>query len=274
MFVWMSRQCGSSQQAIHFAAQAVMSGAQDIVIAGGVESMTRVPMGLVTNGLPRKNGLGFYMSQNLTDKYKVEFSQFMGAEMMAKNYDLSLEDLTNFSVESHRRAVQATAGVCFFCWCVVLFLLWLIFFTDELFSPDGLFDNEILPLQAKIYNPKDGSLVELDEMHTVDEGMRANATFDMIHGVKPIQEGGLISAANASQICDGASGVLIVNEKGLKMLGSNVKPIARIHHMSVMGHDPVIMLEAPLPATTRALQKAGLSIDDIDVFEVNEAFAR
>lgn len=150
----------------------------------------------------------------------------------------------------------------------------MIFFTDELFSPDGLFDNEILALQAKIYNPKDGTLVELDEMHTVDEGMRANATFDMIHGVKPIQEGGLISAANASQICDGASGVLIVNEKGLKMLGSNVKPIARIHHMSVMGHDPVIMLEAPLPATTRALQKAGLSIDDIDVFEVNEAFAR
>jgi acetyl-CoA C-acetyltransferase len=139
---------------------------------------------------------------------------------------------------------------------------------------DGLFDNEILPLQAKLYNPKEGTLVELDEMHTVDEGMRADATFEMIHGVKPIQEGGLISAANASQICDGASGVLVVNEKGLKLLGSSVKPLARIHHMSVMGHDPVIMLEAPLPATTLAMKKAGMSLDDIDLFEVNEAFAR
>ena len=111
-------------------------------------------------------------------------------------------------------------------------------------------------------------------MHTVDEGMRVNATFEMIHGVKPIQEGGMISAANASQICDGASGVLIVNDNGLKSLGSNVKPLARIHHMSVVGHDPVIMLEAPLPATHAAMKKAGMSLNDIDVFEVNEAFAR
>ncbi len=138
----------------------------------------------------------------------------------------------------------------------------------------GLFNNEILGLKSKIYNPKDGSLTELDEMHTVDEGIRMNATFDMIHGVKPIQEGGMISAANASQICDGASGVLIVNEKGLKLLGSKVQPIARIHHMSVIGHDPVIMLEAPLPGTDRAMQKAGMRLSDIDVFEVNEAFAR
>lgn len=209
--------------------------------------MTRVPMFLATVGLPRKNGLGFYMSDHLTDKYKVEFSQFLGAEMMAKKYDLTQEDLTKYSVESHHRAAQATA--------------------------DGLFDNEILPLQAKIYNPKENTMVALDEMHTVDEGMRPNATIDMIHGVKPIQEGGFITAANASQICDGASGVLVVNEKGLKMLGSNVRPMARIHHMSVMGHDPVIMLEAPLPATSRALEKAGLSLNDIDVFEVNEAFA-
>lgn len=244
----MDRQCGSSQQAIHFAAQAVMSGCQDIVIAAGVESMTRVPMGVATNVLPRKNGLGFYMSDSLMKKYdEVEFSQFIGAEMMAKKYDLSQEDLSNFSVESHRRAAKATS--------------------------DGLFDNEILPLQAKIYNPKDGSYFELDEMHSVDEGMRPNANFDMINGVKPIQEGGMISAANASQICDGASGVLIVNEKGLKLLGSNVKPLARIHHMSVIGHDPVIMLEAPLPATHHALKKSGMNLADIDLFEVNEAFA-
>ena len=104
--------------------------------------------------------------------------------------------------------------------------------------------------------------------------MRANVTHDMINGVKPIVEGGLISAANASQICDGASGVLIVNEKGLKLLGSRVVPMARIHHMSVLGHDPVIMLEAPLPATDRAMQRAGMRLDDIDLFEVNEAFAR
>ena len=137
-----------------------------------------------------------------------------------------------------------------------------------------MFANEILPLQARTYNPKDGSLVLLDELHTLDEGIRSGATFDMIHGVKPIQEGGMISAANASQICDGASGVLVVNDNGLKLLGSRVEPLARIHHMSVMGHDPVIMLEAPLPATLRAVEKAGMRLDDIDLFEVNEAFAR
>jgi acetyl-CoA C-acetyltransferase len=131
-----------------------------------------------------------------------------------------------------------------------------------------------LPLQARLFNPKDGVRVELDELHSVDEGMRGNATFDMIHSVKPIMEGGLISAANASQICDGASGVLIVNDKGLRLLGSRVVPLARVHHMSVLGHDPVIMLEAPLPATHLALKKAGMSLDDIDLFEVNEAFAR
>ena len=104
--------------------------------------------------------------------------------------------------------------------------------------------------------------------------MRRNASFDLIHGVAPIAEGGLISAANASQICDGASGVLIVNDKGLKLLGSRVVPMARIHHMSVLGHDPVIMLEAPLPATDHAVKRAGMRLDDIDLFEVNEAFAR
>ena len=114
----------------------------------------------------------------------------------------------------------------------------------------------------------------LNEKHYNDEGIRFDATFDSIHSVKPIQEGGLISAATASQICDGASGLLVVNDNGLKHLKDDVTPIARIHHMSVLGHDPVIMLEAPLPATDHALKKAGLSINDIDAFEVNEAFAR
>lgn len=242
----IDRQCGSSQQALHFAAQAVMSGVQDIVIAAGVESMSRVPLGM-TYQLAQKNGLGFYMSDRLLEKYGVEFSQFMGAEMMAKKYEITQEELTQYSLESHMRAAKATK--------------------------DGLFDNEILPLDAIVYNHKEQTLNNLNEKHYNDEGIRFDATFDSIHSVKPIQEGGLISAATASQICDGASGLLVVNDNGLKHLKDDVTPIARIHHMSVLGHDPVIMLEAPLPATDHALKKAGLSINDIDAFEVNEAFA-
>ncbi|MDQ8732280.1 acetyl-CoA C-acetyltransferase [Bradyrhizobium sp. LHD-71] len=234
----IDRQCGSSQQALHFAAQAVMAGSMDVVIAAGVESMTRVPMGLPAS-LPAKNGFGHYKSGEIEKRYpNIEFSQFTGAEMMAKKYDLSKEELDQYSYESHQRAIAATQG--------------------------GLFKDEIVPLPI---TRADGT----SDTHSIDEGIRFDATLEGIRGVKLIAEGGRITAASASQICDGASGVMVVNEKGLKSLG--LTPMARIHHMSVLGHDPVIMLEAPLPATKRALDKAGMTIDDIDLFEVNEAFA-
>ncbi|HET7834494.1 MAG TPA: acetyl-CoA C-acetyltransferase [Variovorax sp.] len=236
----VDRQCGSSQQALHFAAQAVMSGSMDAVIAAGVESMTRVPM-FTPNALPAKAGLGTYMSPAMQRRYPgVEFSQFTGAEMIAKNYGLTKDMLDRYAFESHKRAIAATR--------------------------EQLFADEIVPVEVRL---ADGS--GSGEMHTVDEGIRFEATLEGIAGVKLIAEGGRCTAATASQICDGASGVLVVNERGLKALG--VKPLARIHHMSVMGHDPVIMLEAPIPATARALAKAGMKIDDIDLYEVNEAFA-
>jgi len=234
----VDRQCGSSQQALHFAAQAVMSGAMDVVIAAGVEGMTRVPMGLASS-LPAKNGFGHYKSPNIEARYpNIVFSQFTGAEMMAEKYGLSKDDLDRYAYESHQRAIAATQA--------------------------GKFKDEIIPLKI---TRADGST----DTHTIDEGIRFDSTLDGIRGVKLIQEGGKLTAASASQICDGASGVMVVNEKGLKSLG--VKPMARIHHMTMMGGDPVIMLEAPLPATERALKKAGMSIGDIDLFEVNEAFA-
>jgi acetyl-CoA C-acetyltransferase len=234
----IDRQCGSSQQALHFAAQAVMSGTMDCVIAAGVESMTRVPMGLASQ-LPAKNGFGHYKSPGIEKAYpNVMFSQFTGAEMMAEKYGLSKDELDTYSYNSHQRAIAATQA--------------------------GKFKDEIVSLQI---TRADGST----DTHHIDEGIRFDASLDGIKGVKLIAENGKHTAASASQICDGASGVMVVNERGLKSLG--VKPLARIHHMTMMGGDPVIMLDAPLHATKRALEKAGMSIDDIDLFEVNEAFA-
>ena len=236
----LDRQCGSSQQALHFAAQAVMSGTMDVVIACGVESMTRVPM-FTPSALPQKAGMGTYMSPAMQRRYPgVEFSQFMGAEMIATKYGLSKDALDRYALLSHRRAIAATHS--------------------------GAFAREILPLEARM---ADGSVGE--GPHTVDEGIRFEATLDSIAAVKRLAPDGVITAANASQICDGASGVMVVSERGLKALG--VAPLARVHHLSVLGHDPVVMLEAPLPATERALKKAGMTIDAIDLFEVNEAFA-
>ncbi|MEB2318853.1 MAG: acetyl-CoA C-acetyltransferase [Pseudomonadota bacterium] len=236
----VDRQCGSSQQALHFAAQAVMSGTQDIVIAAGVESMTRVPMGL-PGSLPAKNGFGTYMSPEIQARYPgPAFSQFTGAEMMAKKYELEKAELDAFALRSHQLARRATEA--------------------------KAFDDEIVPVAVKL---ADGT--PTDEMHVVDEGIRFDATLEGIAGVKLIAEGGRLTAATASQICDGAAGVMVVSERGLKQLG--VQPLARIHHMSVMGHDPVIMLEAPIPATERALARAGMKLGDIDLYEVNEAFA-
>jgi acetyl-CoA C-acetyltransferase len=236
----IDRQCGSSQQALHFAAQAVMSGAMDVVIAAGVESMTRVPM-FTPSALPQKEGLGFYQSPAVNRRYHdIVFSQFVGAEMMAKKYGFSREDLDSYALQSHMRAKQARLS--------------------------GAFEREILPIAML-----DDEGEPTGQFHAEDEGIRMDASLESIAAVKLLQPDGVISAANASQICDGASGVIVVNERGLKAL--NVQPMARVHTMSVMGHDPVIMLEAPIPATERALKKANLHIDQIDLYEVNEAFA-
>ncbi len=228
--VSIDRQCGSSQQALQFAAQAVMSGTQDVVIAAGVESMTRVPMGTATQ-LPLKAGIGTGpWSQRIKDRYGVsQFSQFTGAQMMADKYGFSREQLDAFALESHRRAAAATR--------------------------QGAFADEIVPLGE----------------HTVDEGIRYDATAQAMASVKPIVEGGKIAATNASQICDGASGVLVVSERALKAHG--LKPRARIHGLGVSAGDPVIMLEEPIPATCKALARSGMKIGDIDLYEVNEAFA-
>ena len=234
----VDRQCGSSQQALQFAAQAVMSGTMDVVIAAGVESMTRVPMGL-SAALPAQNGFGTYMSPGIQEQYpNIQFSQFIGAEMVAKKYGLNRDQLDEYSFQSHQRAIAATQA--------------------------GAFKNEIVAIEVT-----DAEGVKT--LHTVDEGIRFEASLEGIKGVKLLREDGSLTAASSSQICDGASGVMIVSEKGLKELG--VKPLARIHHMSLLGHDPVIMLEAPLPATERALKRAGMTGDDIDLFAVNEAFA-
>ena len=238
----IDRQCGSSQQALHFAAQAVMSGSMDIVIAAGVESMTHVPMGLPAT-LALKHGFGSYMSPAMQARYpNVQFSQFAGAEMLAVKYELARDDLDDYALRSHRRASVA--------------------------SQVGHFDAEILKLQQRT---AEGEATE--EVHGTDEGIRFDATRESIGAVKLLHEGGRHTAATASQICDGAAALLLVNERGLKSLGASAKPLARVHQMTVLGHDPVVMLEAPIPATPVALRKAGLRLDDIDLFEINEAFA-
>jgi acetyl-CoA C-acetyltransferase len=236
--VSVDRQCGSSQQALHFAAQAVISESMDCVIAGGVESMTRVPMGLAAT-LPQQHGFGRYEGERLQKRYPgVVFSQFTGAEAIARKYDIDKEELDEFAFGSQQKAARAARA--------------------------GAFEGEIVPLSGL---SKDG----IPELHGIDEGIRFDATRDALRTLKLIQEGGRLTAGSASQICDGASAVLIANERGLKALG--LDPMARIHHMSVCGGDPVVMLEAPLAATRRALKRAGMTIDEIDLYEVNEAFA-
>ena len=237
--VTIDRQCGSSQQAIQFAAQAVMSGTQDVVVASGVESMTRVPMGLPFT-LPLQHGIGTGpFSQRIRDRFGVAmFSQFDGAEMIAEKYQFRKEELDAFALDSHLKAARATE--------------------------EGAFDDEIVPL--KIVD-QDGN----ESLHRRDEGIRRDATLESIASVKLLREGGKISAANASQICDGASGAIVVSERALKEHG--LEPMARIVNLTVTGGDPVIMLEEVIPATKRALDRAGMKIGDIDLYEVNEAFA-
>jgi len=235
--VTIDRQCGSSQQAMQFAAQAVMSGTQDVVIAAGVESMTRVPMGS-TFKLFYDAGLGKSKSPGLEEKYPgIVFNQFAGAEMIAKKHGFSREVLDEFSLGSHRKAVAATQA--------------------------GKFRDEIVGIEIETPEGK--------EVHNADEGIRYDASAEGMAGVKMLAEGGALTAASASQICDGASAVLIVSAEALKKY--NLKPMARIVNLTVTAGDPVVMLEEPLFATDKALKKAGLSIDDIDLYEVNEAFA-
>ena len=235
--VSIDRQCGSSQQSIQFAAQGVMSGTQDIVLAHGIESMTRVPMGS-TFKLFKDAGLGINKSERLEEAYPgVQFSQFMGAEMIVEKHGQTKEELDRFSFESHQKAQKATEA--------------------------GAFDNEIVPVEIETPEGK--------EMHKVDEGIRFDASLEAMQALDPLQEGGAISAANASQICDGSSAVLICSEQALKDHG--LKPRARIVNLTVTAGDPVIMLEEPLFATDRALDRAGMKIGDIDLYEVNEAFA-
>ena len=235
----VDRQCGSSQQALHFAAATVMSGQMDVVIAAGVESMTRVPMGS-SGKAAHEAGLGSpFGGPAMKARYPgIQFSQFTGAEMLAKKHDLSKDDLDAYGYESQRRAIAATQA--------------------------GAFKDEIVAVEVELPGGE-------REAHTVDEGIRFDASLDAIRGVKLIQENGRLTAATSSQICDGASGVMVVNERGLKALG--LAPLARIHHMTVVGEDPVIMLEAPIGATRRALERTGMRLDDIDLYEVNEAFA-
>ncbi len=232
--VTIDRQCGSSQQALHFAAQAVMSGTQDIVIAAGVESMTRVPMGIPTI-LAMQAGIGVGpWSEAIKDRYGVvEFSQFTGAEMMVDKYGFDRAALDAFAVESHAKAAAA--------------------------SDSGAFEAEIVPLAVD------------SGVHERDEGIRPDASMASLANLKTIAPEGRITAGNASQICDGASGVMVVSEAALALHG--LTPLARIDNLTVTAGDPVIMLDEPINATRRALARSGRHMDEIDLYEVNEAFA-
>ncbi|KAB8188845.1 acetyl-CoA C-acetyltransferase [Nonomuraea phyllanthi] len=227
--VTIDRQCGSSQQAIHFAAQGVMSGTQDLVVAGGVESMSIVPMGASITAALEK-GMPFPFGQKWGERYgKQEISQFRGAELMCEKWGYTRDVLEQYALESHQRAAKAIAN--------------------------GHFKDQIAPING----------VE------DDEGPRADTTLEKMASLKTLKEGGQITAATSSQISDGSGAVLIASEQAVKDHG--LTPRARIHQLALMGDDPVYMLTAPIPATRRALKKAGMSMADIDVVEINEAFA-
>jgi acetyl-CoA C-acetyltransferase len=227
--VTIDRQCGSSQQAVHFAAQAVMSGTQDLVVAAGVENMSMVPMGS-TVVLPHEKGMPGPFGRGWRDRYgDQEISQFRGAQLVCEKWGLKRSQLEEFSLESHQRAVRAI---------------------DE-----GRFDREITPVGGV----------------TTDEGPRRDTSLEKMAELKPLREGWELTAATASQISDGAAAVLIASEDAVERGGFT--PRARIHALTVTGSDPVFMLTGPIPATEQALAKGKLSVDDIDVFEVNEAFA-
>ncbi|TDC03994.1 acetyl-CoA C-acetyltransferase [Nonomuraea longispora] len=227
--VTIDRQCGSSQQSIHFAAQGVLSGTQDLVVAAGVESMSIVPMGASITAALEK-GMPFPFGEMWVGRYgKQEISQFRGAELMCEKWGYTREVLEQYAFESHQRAAKAIANG---------------YFRDQIAPVNGVED---------------------------DEGPRADTTLEKMAGLKTLKEGGQITAATSSQISDGSGAVLIASEQAVREHG--LTPRARIHQLALMGDDPVYMLTAPIPATQRALKKAGMSIGDIDVVEINEAFA-
>jgi len=229
--VTIDRQCGSSQQAVHFAAQAVMSGTSDLVVAGGVQNMSAIP---ISSAMTLAEPLGFTDpfsgSKGWVARYgDQEISQFRGAEMIAEKWDISREDMEHFALQSHERAAAATDA--------------------------GHFDNEIVPF---------GDVV-------ADEGFRRGTTMEKMAKLQPLEEGGRLTAALASQISDGATALLVASEQAVKQ--HDLKPRARVHHISVRADDPVFMLTAPIAATRYALEKAGMRLDEMDAVEINEAFA-
>ena len=228
--VTIDRQCGSSQQAVHFAAQGVMSGTQDLVIAAGLQNMSMIPISsAMTVAEPMGFTDPFTGSEGWVARYGTqEVSQFRGAEMIAEKWDISRDDMEAFAIESHTRAIRA--------------------------REEGRFDNEIVPLNGL----------------TFDEGPR-EPNVEKIRSLKTLVEGGRVTAAVASQISDASAAMLIASEQAVKDHG--LKPRARIHHLSVRADDPIFMLSAPIPATRYALDKAGMTLDDIDLIEINEAFA-
>ena len=229
--VTIDRQCGSSQQAVHFAAQAVMSGTQDIVVAGGVQNMTQIP---IASAMLAARELGFSDpfsgSEGWVARYgKTPVSQFSSAEMIAEKWKISRKDMEEFALTSHNRALAAVDG--------------------------GYFEREIVPYKQV----------------TADEGPRRGTTLEKMATLRTLTDGGRLTAAVSSQISDGASALLIASEQAVKDHG--LTPRARIHHLSVRGADPIWMLTAPIPATRYALKRAGMSLSEIDLVEINEAFA-
>ncbi len=235
----IDRQCGSSQQALHFAAQGVMSGAYDIVVAAGVELMSRVAMG---SSIGKDSGFPF--GPRVHERYEPVGglkNQGIGAEMIADQWGISREELDAFSAESHRRAARATA--------------------------EGRFEHEIIPIYVRDEN---GELTS--DLMASDEGIRPDSSVETLATLKPaFQENGKVTAGNSSQITDGASAVLIMSEEKARELGYT--PRARFHAFALAGVDPVTMLTGPIPATAKILERTGLSMDDIDLVEINEAFA-
>lgn len=229
----IDRQCGSGQQAVHFAAQAVMAEVNDLVVAGGVQNMSMIPIGsamTVAEHVGVEDESPFHGSEGWVARYgNAEVSQFWGAEEIARRWEITREDMEEFAFSSHQRAVRAT---------------------DE-----GRFETQIIPVNGT----------------AADEGPRRDTSLEKMAQLQPLMEDGRLTAAVSSQISDGAAALLIASEKAVK--DHDLKPMARIHHMSVRGADPVIMLTGPIPATKYALEKSGMSIDDIDLFECNEAFA-